>query len=460
MFLTEQGRILASGRVAVPSMWPGVGHRFDGVGDDGDDDGALVHDVEEEEGYGGIFLQNGGQRSSASSHMYDGVQSSALSSGGKSKMQAGRFDGDGVHAMASASHQETSWASMHLVPFIDHRPRSLEMQHAKYMYSDSIRSMSEKYSASKAWADHMSGEDALSTVALPTLLGGGAGLMGKIIGTGKNEILASRMKSIHSCISSGKSIAINEFNVPVMLEPLKTKLYGFQKDGVPASWMQASVPHKMVLGEIENNGGAVKAGAGEGYYAVLTSNGNVIVWWSDAVPGPSNRTLDEKSTKYGIQRIRIQDGTAMFILSGVPALCDIAMSPGAISCTDGSSVWHLSIPSSNNFSDIGHPRRILQFEDIGIKKLVAGGRSWAAVTDAGTLWIWGTVLTHLELEKALQYAEMREGFGHWSYGSDPISTNVSSWPGLGGDMEPREVPGLHGVSDIALGMKHAIATVA
>ena len=109
-----------------------------------------------------------------------------------------------------------------------------------------------------------------------------------------------------------------------------------------------------------------------------------------------------------------------------------------------------------------YPRRILEMKDATIKKLRSGARSGAVVTDEGKLWSWGSQLvSEVEMQKAMHYAE-GEGIGHWAYGStsaDSITSN-SRWPGLGGNVEPVEIPGLHGVSDIALGAQHALAAVA
>lgn len=54
-----------------------------------------------------------------------------------------------------------------------------------------------------------------------------------------------------------------------------------------------------------------------------------------------------------------------------------------------------------------------------------------------------------------------EGLGHWAYSStaDPAAMEWSGWEGLGGP-EPRLVPGLHKVQQVALGTHHALALVA
>ena len=98
--------------------------------------------------------------------------------------------------------------------------------------------------------------------------------------------------------------------------------------------------------------------------------------------------------------------------------------------------------------------------DVGIKKVVSGIRSTAVITDAGKLWLWGNILSENDFIKASHAAE-KEGFGHWSYSktSSDVSSNKKLWAGLGGSKTPVEIPGLHGITDIALGKKHALALI-
>eukprot|EP00890_Picochlorum_soloecismus_P003041 jgi/Picsp_1/3738/NSC_06574-R1_e3 isg15--protein ligase herc5 len=445
-FLADNGKVLATGRVSSPHgamMWA--------VEQDGE------HQSKEEEELASFLLQDGDGRRSNSQYSIssENTNSSLLSSHSRGDSSRLGVDMDVGNKRVT---QEPSWASMHLVPLVDHRSRYIEIQNSKIMLSDPLRSLSEKQSAGKLWDDHMHQDGTASSFSLPTFLGGGAGLMGAIVNTQSRNSFSTKIKSIYSCSVTGRSILVNEFGVPMMLEPLKTCLYAFKENGVPASWSQAVHPSSLVLEAIEDNGGAIRCGAGESYYVVLTASGKVIIWWD----GCSDKFEERCTKEAGPHSIYRQGRTAMLLVNGLPHITQISSSPSTIYCADSYSVWSLEIPTSVYLDRLEYPRRILELKDASIKNLRSGARSGAVVTDEGKLWLWGSQLvSDAEMQKAMHYAE-GEGFGHWAYSSTSTDSTISSspWPGLGGNVEPVEIPGLHGVSDIALGAQHALAAVA
>lgn len=445
-FLADDGKVLATGRVSSPDiamMWA--------VEQDGEQ-----HSKEEEE-LASFLLQDGDGRRSNS-------QYSLLSENATSSMVSSHSRGDSSRLGVDIGNgnrrltQEPSWASMHLVPLVDHRSRYIEIQNSRLMFSDPLRSLSEKQSAGKLWDDHMCQDGTAGSFSLPTFLGGGAGLMGAIVNNQSRNSFNMKTKSIYSCSITGRSISINEFGVPMMLEPLKTSLYAFKESGVPASWSQAVHPSSLVLETIEDNGGAIRCGAGESYYVVLTASGKVIVWWD----GCANKFEERCTKEAGPHSIYRQGRTAMLLVNGLPHIRHVSSSPNTVYFADSHSVWSLEIPASVYLDRLEYPRRILELGDASIQKLRSGARSSAVITDEGKLWLWGSQLvSEADMQKAMHYAE-GEGFGHWAYSSTKAdSTNSNTrWPGLGGNVEPAEIPGLHGVSDIAWGAHHALAAVA
>ncbi|KAI8109370.1 hypothetical protein M9434_000654 [Picochlorum sp. BPE23] len=449
-YLNEKGHILAAGKYmrSNHSVWS---HQQDEDGQPGDGMG-------DEEDLAQMFLQDEGNRVRGS--LFE-AHHHVRNEGSRLRVDAyGNFVKEGrgrAHSTPVAAAQEPNWGSMHFVPFIDHRSRSLEIQNSKYMLSEPLKKMSDALSASKLWDDHMSGENATDSVSLPTLLGGGAGLMGSIVSAGSRQIFASRMKGIASCSVSGQSIAIDESNMPVMIEPLRIGLHAFEKTGVPASWAQGSYPSSIVLDAVRDNGGAVKAGIGEHYSCVLTSNGRVVVWWNNVVHSNSKQD-DSIIVRKGSRAFYVKGKTMVTVVDSLPPLVDMSASNGSICMSDGTSVWRLNIPSASPIDSLEDPVREMTTKDVGIAKMVAGPRSTAVITGNGKLWLWGTILSPQELVKEKHAAET-QGYGHWSFSSADDSSRESSWAGLGGSPTPTEVPGLHGVSDVSLGTKHALAVV-
>lgn len=370
-----------------------------------------------------------------------------------------------------APQQEPSGyaSSFHFIPFIDHRSRAIELQASKFMYSDPLRNLMDTTSASKVWNDHMSSDSSWTdSVSLPTLLGGGAGLMGSIVSSGTQDVLnSSQIKHISSSPVGDTSMAIDVSGAPVLIKPLKTKLHAFDGSDVPASWAQSSYPSPIVLQQVLDNGGAVQTAIGEDFYAVLTDNGKVVLWWvnEDASKQPREAVC---TVKKGQRTFYSQQRMTVTVLDLETPVRQISSSLHSLCMTDGMSVWRLRIPSllrSSSTERIHHLASSdsiteeMKGSDVGISKLVSGVRSTAVITDVGKLWLWGNILSESEMAKASLAAE-KEGFGHWSYSKS--STDASSkkrWAGLGGSQTPTEVPGLHGITDIALGKKHALALI-
>lgn len=460
LYLNEDGNILASGKMPAKDSTAALWNHFHGdqetisldgdelAGDDDDEAHALVSQGDLQhyrraDVYGN-FVQRHHERSSV-----------------------------------VAPQHEPSYApssSFHFVPFIDHRSRAIEVQTSKYMFSEPLRHLTDTHSASKLWNDHMSPDASWTdSVSLPMLLGGGAGLMGSIVGSGQQHIFnSSRIKQIVSCPVGVTSMAIDISGSPVLIEPLKTKLHAFDRSDVPASWAQSSYPCPVVMQHVLDNGGAIDAAIGEDFYSVLTSNGKVVVWWTDESPGKVNRKDAIRTIKKGAHTFYSQQNTTMTVLDMGTPIRHLSSSLHSLCMSDSISVWRLRIPGLIHSSQTDRVERIaapdavkkemhVATSDVGITKLVSGVQSTAVITDAGKLWLWGNVLSEPELAKATLAAE-KEGFGHWSYSSlerKPYTTASSSkhWAGLGGSRTPIEVPGLHGITDISLGKKHALAVV-
>lgn len=173
---------------------------------------------------------------------------------------------------------------------------------------------------------------------------------------------------------------------------------------------------------VEIGGGAVKAGRGKGYSACLTRCGDVVIW--------------------------LDDCTVQVVVLPMKAI-DMAVGRDKLVCTDGSQVWEIDTYTMA-------PRKIaLGMEERGIAQVAAGRSAFAAVTDAGELWLWGTLLTDQEVSSIVNKAE-DEGFGHWAYSRDAESGGAGEWPGFGSG-EPTRL--LDGVKNVSIGRSHVLCTV-
>jgi hypothetical protein len=164
-------------------------------------------------------------------------------------------------------------------------------------------------------------------------------------------------------------------------------------------------------------------------------------------------------------RIQKQGGVLVAEVTGLPPMKDVAAGFTHIAFTDGTSVWTVGRQGLEAASGAAglrwlEPRRVLHRPDDGLASLAAGSFASAAITGDGELYLWGTVLSE-DASTALLKQSESEGLGHWAYSStsDPAAMEWSGWEGLGGP-EPRLVPGLHKVQQVALGTHHALALVA
>ncbi|KAI3431790.1 hypothetical protein D9Q98_010543 [Chlorella vulgaris] len=164
-------------------------------------------------------------------------------------------------------------------------------------------------------------------------------------------------------------------------------------------------------------------------------------------------------------RILKQPGMLVAEVVDLPPMTDVAVGYTHITMTDGSSVWTIGrhTPATGSAApDMQwlQPKRVMHQPDDGISSLAAGAFSTAAITGAGELYLWGTLLTENASAALLKQSE-EEGLGHWSYSgtADPAAMRWSGWEGMGG-VHPRRVPGLHKVQQVALGTHHAMAVVA
>ena len=469
-YLNDEGNVLASGKLISArdaAMWNEALSAH-----------SMVFDNESSET--DMLLLGGGQDESSISGTLN--QLSQFSGGrqhhGRYQQQHGRHQQQRRVPAAVAQQDQGTLSSMHFVPFIDHRSRSIETQMSKYLYSEPLRNMTNIYSASKLWDDHMSGESSWTdSVSLPTVLGGGAGLMGSIVGGGglRNILNRCSIKDVVSCSVSGTSLALDATGAPVLIEPLKVALHAFDKSELPASWAQSSYPCDMVLQAVQDDGGGVKAAVGEDFSCVLTAHGTVVVWWRTSTNPSRGENRDAVSTmrKQGHHNLYSQGNTSMMILKSPSdsPITDIAASPDCIVLTDGAcAVWRVSMMAhgasnseyrSSMVSSVDQMKeemKVSEFGNFSVKKVVAGARSTAVITDSGKLFLWGNIVSPAELEKASRAAEA-EGFGHWSYSDTTGAPVHRRWAGLGGHTTPTQVPGLHGVADIALGPTHALAVV-
>ncbi|PSC69269.1 snurportin-1 [Micractinium conductrix] len=153
-------------------------------------------------------------------------------------------------------------------------------------------------------------------------------------------------------------------------------------------------------------------------------------------------------------KVQKQGGLLVAEVVDLPPMTDLAAGFSHIAFTDGGSVWTIgrqAPPGAATAPGLSwlQPQRVLHRPDDGVVSLAAGSFASAAVTGAGELYLWGTLLTE-EAAGALLKQSEEEGLGSWSYAStsDPSALKWSGWEGLGGP-EPSLVPGLHKAMDRA-----------
>ena len=392
----------------------------------------------------------------------------------------GNFMRDNFKA-PSAPTQHPGHSLQHFIPFIDHRARSVEVQQSKYLFSDPLRNMAEIDSAQRVWGDMAELSRFSENVSLPTLAGG-AGLMGRIVGSSQSLLNRNSITSLGSCLYSGRTLAINSEGLPVVFEALRpTSALPMDPSSMPASWAQSSMPPPVVISAVEDNGGAVKAVVGEDWFGVLCRDGRVVVWWSEdevsalggagrssprltsaTAPNPSTSKRARVATiKKGSSVFCTQDGTTVTTISvGVEGgIREVAASLGELFVSDGRRVWKLPLPSKHRMEAIASIKKdgnavgdvaalVMDVGDARVSKLDVNSRGTVAtVTDSGHLWLLGDVVTDSDLSYIIGKQDQKRG---------------RIWEGIRSEdnSEAVLVPGLHGVSDVSLGEHHALAVVA
>ena len=501
-FLNEDGNVLGSGKLVDVST--SRLHGLHGISRGDYAYGSYFGDVHEDESdvldehglqfFGGNTLANHNHRGMAMDAYGNYLRGDALPKSNHNSVGHHPQTGQGGHPGSTLQH---------FVPFIDHRSRSIEVQTSKLLYSESLRSLAEVNSAQKLWDDMAEMSSFSDAVSLPTLVGGGAGLLGSIVGgngTNTNMLNSESMRSMASCPGTGRSIGITVSGLPVVVEPLKSvRAFPMHRSDLPASWAQSSLPCSVVLTAIADNGGAAKGAVGEDFYAVLTNNGRVVVWW-DSEDGDgerpsgsrnhSSKSLKVTMTKKANRTFYTQEKTTVTTLrvggsdetventkkepkrenmhgatggwtgeseeESNGLFRDIAASLHDIFVSDGRTVWKLPIPSKNKIDAIAslgmHTVKDNVLMDVGsgcaISKIEANSRgTLGAVTDSGHLWLLGDVVSEKDMSYIIGKTDEKRG---------------RIWEGLrsaGGGREAVVVSGLHGVTDVSVGEHHALAVV-
>lgn len=469
-FLNEEGNVLGCGTYATGAAY-GMAEHWGSSGISGSSGSlSVVGSLDEDDmldEVGGLQIFAGG-RQGTPQH-------------GIGMMDAyGNYMRDNIKS-PSAPTQHPGHSLQHFIPFIDHRARSIEMQQSKYLFSDPLRNLVEIDSAQRVWGDMADLSCFSENVSLPTLTGG-AGLMGRIVGSSQNMLNRDSITSLGTCLYSGRTLAINSEGLPVVVEALRqTRALPMDPLSMPASWAQSSMPPPVVISVVEDNGGAVKAVVGEDWYAVLCRDGRVVVWWNEdgggARAGPgvlsplstpttpakscSDRRKKVKTIKKGGSVFCMQDGTAVTTISvGAQGhILDVSASLGDLFVSDGRRVWRLPIPSKNRMDAIARIKMdedgrgdaaglVMDIGEAQIRKMDVNARGTvAAVTDSGHLWILGDVVSESDLSHVIGKQDQKRG---------RIWEGIRSVNGS----EAVLVPGLHGVSDVSLGEHHALAVVA
>ena len=489
-FLNEDGNVLGCGTYASEyvsmeawglggsALSSGPSNPLSPVGSLDEDD--LLDDV------GGLQILSGGASSRQGMHQQSIGMMDAY----------GNFMRENVKPSTPTQHHAHHAHSLqHFIPFIDHRARSIEVQQSKYLYSDPLRNLAETDSAQRLWDDMAELSCFSETVSLPTLAGG-AGLMGRMIGSSQNLLNCNSITSVHTCLYSGRTVAINSEGLPVVVEALRpTRAMPMDPTSMPASWAQSSMPPPIVLSTVTDNGGAVKAVAGEDWYGVLCRDGRVVVWWheeevkdgmradSGGLPARSTSSTSSapstssvaasassmlkrskvKTTKKGTSVFCTQDGTTVTTLAAdvEGGIREIAASRTHLFVSDGRRVWRLQLPSKHRKDAIARIKiqkgitgvndmaeQVMDVGDARVRKLDVNARGTvAAVTDSGHLWILGDVVSETDLSYVIGKGDQSRG---------------RMWEGIR-SMDCAEavlVPGLHGVSDVSLGEHHALAVIA
>lgn len=233
---------------------------------------------------------------------------------------------------------------------------------------------------------------------------------------------------------------------------------------------------------LERNGGADSLVSCDQFDAALTKSGRVVAWVAINGSGDDGHERIEtfnaedggryKITFHSSPTVRMVEyeffamGQSQSECVETPLQINLMSGSGrTLLLSDGESVWTVdNVLSCEKANCI--PKQEMCLREEGVARVSAGQGCFAVISGAGRLWMWGNLLTSKRVSNALQHSE-EEGFGHWSYSASGIPTGTdalrksqeSTWLGLGSP-RPVVVPGLHNVSNVALGDGYALAIVA
>ncbi|EFN51153.1 hypothetical protein CHLNCDRAFT_141375 [Chlorella variabilis] len=416
-----------------------------------------------------------------------------------------------------ARQQRRQYENTYLKPFVEHRERSAELEAAAAMYDAEMRSLIQQRSA---WQRFEAAKG--SDIAIPGLMPGQIASPVRL-GRARQGIFSPLLPELAGLdaerivqLSAGRLMSA------AVTAGGEVWTFGGGQGGAGAAAGGAGLssgprPVDGVLAQvIRDNGGVVKVAAGGAFCVALTRSGRVVLWGAPgsgesaasaaaaaaaataaaaaalpqrqngrrrrptARPGPAAPPQPQPQPQLQQQqqpaaaveqeevpnlRLRRQAGLLVAEVVDLPAMRDVAAGFSHIAMTDGASVWtigrHTPATGAGAPDPLWlRPRRVMHRPDDGVASLAAGAFSTAAVTGAGELYLWGTLLTE-DASAALLKKSEEEVLGHWAYSgtADVAATQWSGWEGLGG-AEPRRVPGLHQVQHVSLGTHHALAVVA
>ncbi|GAB4823610.1 hypothetical protein N2152v2_010656 [Parachlorella kessleri] len=386
-------------------------------------------------------------------------------------------------------YSQHGWHTANLMPFLDHTSRAMEIEAAQQLFDERLRNqMASGRSAWQRFVSASGGELAIpglapGQIATPVPVGRDRQAMLSTAALFDPGLAAERAVSLAACrYFSAVGTASGQ---------VWTFGGGFNGElGGGASWSSAARPVEGLVSQvIRDQGGAVRVVAGGSFCACLTASGRIVLWGQPRAGSSSGGSgftgsggsgspvgaaggggeSQEETLELPNMRARKQGGLIVAEFVDLPPMVDLAAGYSHMLMTDGSRVWSLGRhgPAGSPGTVVGdaehwlQPREVLKLEDESVASVSAGGFASAAVTGAGRVYMWGTLLQKEAAESILERSS-REGFGHWSYSSTAKPPSASPWEDWAGlhSLEPAVVPGLGGgVRQVALGTCHALAVV-